>query len=154
VGQSSGAVAVFRGLPESVGPIHLAWVETVAGDVRVSDLPGFAQDKVSKGMPADSRPAADQIVTTLRQQANECRGVAAGGATPSATPTPSLTATGTTLPVTSPAAASTTPPPGTAHPSTTVGAPAVTVNPQATSAVPSPSSTTAVTVPDCGRVNP
>jgi len=154
VGASSGSVAIFRGLPESVGPIHLAWVDTVATDVKVTDLPGYAQDKVAKGMPADSRPAAQQILTTLRQQASDCRAAAAAPSpSPSASPllpAPSVSPspTGTTAPtarVGTPTAAGAAP---TA--SGTVGDPAVAVNPQASGLATASASTTPVPVPDCG----
>jgi len=89
VGDRSGAVAVFRGLPEAVGPVHLAWVDRVADDVLLNDLPVYAQDKVKAGIPAESQPAAQQIVQNLRDQATACRAAAAAAAAAGGTGTPS-----------------------------------------------------------------
>jgi protein phosphatase len=93
VGDRSGSVAIFRGLPEAVGPVHFAWVDQVAGDVQTRDLPLYAQDRVHKGIQADSRPAAREIVQNLRDQAAACRAAAAASA-PGASPSPSPTASG------------------------------------------------------------
>lgn len=155
VGTRTGSVAVYRGLPESIGPLHLAWVDEVAGDVPVSDLPVFAQDKVHRGIAAESRPEAQKIVQLLRQQAADCRAAAGPGASPDPglsptpdpglsptpdpglSPTPSLTPTGGVT-----AAAGTGAAPSgvltpqldaspTGSPASTVGSPAIAVNPQA-----------------------
>jgi protein phosphatase len=150
VGSSSGAVAIFRGLPESVGPLHLAWVESVAADVQVRDLPVYVQDKVSKGITADSRPDAQHILATLRQQATDCRAAAeanpsssASPTTPGVTPSPTTrTPTGTRTPATGPTAAPSA--------SSTVGSPAVAVNPQATHLTSPTTSASATPPPGCG----
>jgi hypothetical protein len=57
----------------------------------VQDLPPYAQDRISRGIVADTRSEAQQIVSNLRRQAEECR-------TPTTTtPTPSAPVTeGTT----------------------------------------------------------
>jgi protein phosphatase len=154
VGASNGAVAIFRGLPESVGPVHLAWVDSVADDVRVSDLPGYAQEKVTHGMPADDRPAAEIILANLRQQAHDCRAAAEG---PLASPTGSPTTSPTGSPSASVTAAAPTASvtPGTPPPSaaSTVGSPAVAVNPQATGLTSTSTSVTATPLADCGGLS-
>jgi hypothetical protein len=148
--------------------VHLAWVDQPADDVKVADLPVFAQDKVRRGIPATSHAEAGQIVENLRQQAAECRAAAAGaaGATPdaSASPTPSgslppspgatppagsgtggaLTpgAAGTLTPSPLATTQGTVPAAGAGTPASTVGPPVIAVNPQATqTAGPSASST-------------
>jgi len=161
VGANSGAVAIFRGLPESVGPVHLAWVDTVADDVRVTDLPGYAQEKVAKGLPADSRPAAQEIVANLRQQANDCRAAnespsASASPSPSA-PTTSPSATGspgaTATPPASPTGASAVAGAPSSSAASTVGSPAVAVNPQATGLISPSASLPSAPPPDCGGLN-
>jgi PPM family protein phosphatase len=150
VGASSGAVAIFRGLPESVGPLHLSWVDSVANDVQVSDLPAYQQSKVANGIPADSGENARQILANLRQQATNCRAAATASPSPSASPSVTTSpstiaasktpvASGTRTKATSPTAAPSAP--------STVGSPAVAVNPLAT---PTASSTGTATTPATG----
>jgi protein phosphatase len=156
VGARQEAVAIFRGLPEAIGPLHLAWVDQTADDVLVTDLPVFAQEKVKRGIPATSHAEATGIVESLRQQAADCRAAAAASSTdpaaasptptdpaaPPPTPSPAL---GGTLPPLTPSASTTVPPPTATQAvgptaSTTVGTPVIAVNPQATpTGVPSPS---------------
>jgi PPM family protein phosphatase len=177
VSDRSGSVAIFRGLPEAVGPVHFAWVDHVATDVPTRDLPQYAQDQVRKGIQADSHPAAVQIVQNLRDQAADCRAAAAagGGIAASPSPSPTISASPTTsgaAPTIAPGAATPTPTtaphtlagPGPSpsasagsHPAgptgaagsaqATVGTPALAVNPQVTSAQPVPGATSAQ---DCG----
>jgi protein phosphatase len=155
VGARRDAVAVFRGLPESVGPLHLAWVDQPADDVKIADLPVFAQDKVRRGIPAASHAEAGKIVDNLRQQAADCRAAAAATspspspsaspATPGPTPTPILSGplTPAASPAVSPTASGAAVGSPVPVPSSTVGSPVIAVNPQATvtgvpSATPSP----------------
>lgn len=137
VGTRGKSVAIYRGLPESVGPIHLRWVDQVAEDVPVADLPVFAQDKVHRGIAAESKPEARKIVQSLRQQAADCRAATTSPSpSPSPTSSPSITlspsGSGTASPTGSTASPTTS---GTAtssaSPTSTVGGPAIAVNPQA-----------------------
>lgn len=155
VGARHEAVAIFRGLPESVGPLHLAWVDRTADDVLVADLPVFAQEKVRRGIPATSHAEAGKIVENLRQQAADCRAAASAKSTDAANASPTPTDPANASP-TDPARSGTLPsltPPATAAvpilsatpvagptASTTVGSPVIAVNPQATpTGIPSPS---------------
>lgn len=53
VGIDDGRVAVFRGIPQTLGPIALSSpVETTATDAE--DLPGFVQDRLEQTIPATS----------------------------------------------------------------------------------------------------
>lgn len=60
-------VAVFRGLPQDVGPLRLSTVDE-ATDVTVAELPFFQRGIVSQGIQADDRAEAVQIVADLRSQ--------------------------------------------------------------------------------------
>jgi protein phosphatase len=86
VGTSAGLVAIFRGLPQDLGPLSLSRVDQVADDVPVAELPSFSRTRLERGIVADDRGAAEGIVQTLREQAAAC---SASRATP--TPTPSAT---------------------------------------------------------------
>lgn len=159
VGTRGDSVAVYRGLPESVGPIHLRWVHEVAKDVPVSDLPVFAQDKVRRGIAADSRSEAQKIVRNLRQQATDCR---AATGSPAASPAPTATSPGTAGPSSPASTGSATARPGTtaatatgaASPSSTLGGPAVAVNPQATGADLTSAATPSPAGAGCGGLTP
>ncbi|TXR55955.1 PP2C family protein-serine/threonine phosphatase [Quadrisphaera setariae] len=88
VADDGGAVAIYRGLSQDVGPVHLSrLVDTT--DVRVADLPAAFRDQVAAGMPADSLPAAQEIVTRLRDVSRTEDDAAAGGTSPSAGTDPS-----------------------------------------------------------------
>jgi protein phosphatase len=89
VGASAGSVAIYRGLPQDIGPLNLSNVDRVFSDVQVTDLPPFYRQQVAKGIVADDEPAAVVIVDRLRDQA--CREQASPTPTPSAGATASPT---------------------------------------------------------------
>ncbi len=93
VGDSDGAVAVFTGLPQDIGPIRLSRVYETA-DVQLADLPDYAADQVRKGIPADNDAEAQAIVTRYRDLAERCRSVLFPSpsitASPSASPSPPI----------------------------------------------------------------
>ncbi len=60
-------VAVFRGLPQDVGPLRVSTVEQTT-DIAVADLPFFQRGIVTEGIPADDRAEAMRIVGDLRSQ--------------------------------------------------------------------------------------
>jgi protein phosphatase len=93
VGDASGAVAIFRGLPQDLGPVQLSSVASLAPDVPIRDLPPYTRNQVQQGIVTDDERAAKVVVARLRAQAVTCR---AATATPTATPTP------TTKPTTKP----------------------------------------------------
>lgn len=60
-------VAVFRGLPQDVGPLRLSTVQDTT-DVAVADLPFFQRGIVADGIQAEDRAEAMEIVEDLRSQ--------------------------------------------------------------------------------------
>jgi hypothetical protein len=108
VGASSGSVAIYRGLPQDIGPLNLSNVDRVIPDVQVADLPQIYQQQVAKGIVADDEKAAMSIVERLKDEVCQQQS--------SPTPSPSPT-TGPTAPVT---------PTRTPSPGATSLAPAVT----------------------------
>ncbi|WP_435737793.1 Stp1/IreP family PP2C-type Ser/Thr phosphatase [Cellulosimicrobium sp. PMB13] len=65
VGVADGQVAVFRGIPESAGPVTLSTPVELTG-TRVDDLPGYVVDRLETTIPAssldDARARADRLV--------------------------------------------------------------------------------------------
>ncbi|WP_069385512.1 PP2C family protein-serine/threonine phosphatase [Cellulosimicrobium cellulans] len=65
VGVADGQVAVFRGIPESAGPLTLSTAVELTG-TRVDDLPGYVVDRLETTIPAqslaDARTRADRLV--------------------------------------------------------------------------------------------
>ena len=93
VGADGGAVAIFRGLPQDLGPVKLSSVDEVVADIRVSDLPSYFRDQVDRGIVATDESEARRVVAQLRSQAAQCKAAqAAARARAAATPTPSAAA--------------------------------------------------------------
>jgi protein phosphatase len=92
VGDSGGAVAVFNGLPQNLGPVSLSRVRTVADDVLVADLPDYARDQLVKGVPAATDAKALEIVEKYRTLAR-CQALATAAPTPTPSPTPTAAPT-------------------------------------------------------------
>lgn len=65
VGEQDGAVAIYRGLAQDLGPISLSEVEETT-DLEVASLPDYYQDRVRGTLSADDRAGADTIVAELR----------------------------------------------------------------------------------------
>jgi serine/threonine protein phosphatase PrpC len=97
VGVYGDQVAVFRGLPQDLGPIDLASLDHTTG-VLVQSLPPADQDSVKSGLVVDSRSQAAQKVAALRQAACGTLptptpgGSVTAGPSPGSTPTPSAAA--------------------------------------------------------------
>lgn len=72
VAESNGQVAVFRGVPGSLGPIPLQRLSEES-DVAVATLPSYAQTRVESGIPTSSMERATQVVAELRADAAACR---------------------------------------------------------------------------------
>jgi protein phosphatase len=138
VGDSSGSVAIFRGLPQAVGPVQLSSVASIAPDVPVSDLPPYTRNQVRQGITASDESAAQGVVQRLREEAAACQAAATPTATPTVTPTTAPTTTTKPKSTTARGAASTK--------SATSGAATVTSTPT-TTATPTTSGT--VTAEDC-----
>ena len=116
VAASEGTVAVYQGVPQTLGPVSLSSLSE-STDVRVTDLSTFSQQRLEATIPADSHEAALQVVETLREEATRNSSSIAGEATDQngADPAPSPSDEGVTgdvadesTPGTSPAGASIT----------------------------------------------
>ena len=69
VGVDNGRIAVFRGIPQTVGPISLSEaVET--SRTEVVDLPGYFQDRLAATIPANDLADARRRVADLEDQAD------------------------------------------------------------------------------------
>ncbi len=72
VGNSDGYVAVYRGIPQTLGSVPLSSVvESTA--IPTVQLPTYAQELVNATIAAASMQDADRIVTILDEQAANCR---------------------------------------------------------------------------------
>ena len=111
VGEQDGQVAIFQGVPQSLGPISLSSVVETT-DVAVDDLKSaYLRERVDETIHAASLTAARAQVVLLQQDAVPA---------PEPTPLPTATLPAATAPATAPATTAPTP----THPSTT--APTVT----------------------------
>ena len=63
LGVSEQHLAVFRGIPQEVGPLALS-TPVLLSDVRLDDLPGFVQDRVGQTIPASGY---DDAVERMRE---------------------------------------------------------------------------------------
>jgi protein phosphatase len=87
VGVDDESVAVYQGIPQSIGPLSLSRVVETS-DVRVDDLPPFVRDRVEQTIPSSSLADARDRVTTLAEDAAPPEDEATPTPTaPSATPT-------------------------------------------------------------------
>lgn len=72
VGESEGSVAIYRGIPQEVGPMILNEVleET---DIEVADLPAFARTRLADGITSGDATLeeARAVVESLRDQVGE-----------------------------------------------------------------------------------
>ena len=111
VGADGESVAIYRGLPQDVGPISLSNVfERV--DVELAGLPAYSRERVDATITADDLADARTKVEDLRAEAAAC---AAAPVLATPTPTPAPTPAPATAPLTTP-----TPTP---TPTPTAGAP-------------------------------
>jgi protein phosphatase len=116
VGTQAGNVAIYRGLPQDVGPVHLSSVYE-RQDLPVEELPSYWRDQVQQRITAPDLPKARAVVENLRQQAAVCA-TSTPTSTPSTTPTTSPTSASATATATSTRVAS-SPTTSTASPTTT-----------------------------------
>jgi len=70
VGVDSGRVAVYRGVQQNVGPIHLSSVYQTT-TIKLSALPSFERDSVEETIPADDLRAALAVVDRLSTAAGD-----------------------------------------------------------------------------------
>jgi protein phosphatase len=85
-----GYVAVFRGIRGSIGGVHLSNV-ALRSDLKTDNLQPVARRQVLRGIPAEDRTDANQIVQRLQEQLEPCP-------TPTPTPTPGTSTTARPLP--------------------------------------------------------
>jgi len=69
VGEDSGFVAVYRGLPQDVASFQLSSVSERT-DIAVEDLPQFTQDRLAERIVVDDRARAEAVVAEMRAQAD------------------------------------------------------------------------------------
>ncbi len=77
VAESDGFVAVFRGLPQDLGPIGLSSIAEQT-DIAVDDLPTFTREQVADTIVVADRDQADAVIADMREQAER---PAPGGST-------------------------------------------------------------------------
>ena len=65
VGVDDGAVVIYRGIPQTVGPIDFSQVVETSG-LLVDDLPSYVQDRLEQTIPATDLPDARDRVSALR----------------------------------------------------------------------------------------
>lgn len=64
VGENNGKVAIYRGVDQSLGPVHLNNLEKET-DVEVSRLPDYSKSRVQDGIGASSLKDAERVVSDL-----------------------------------------------------------------------------------------
>jgi len=69
VGVADERVAVYRGIPQTVGPVSLSEVVETS-DLRVADLPAYMRDRLVETLPADDLADARVRVRSLEQEAD------------------------------------------------------------------------------------
>ncbi len=72
VGESDGYVAVYQGVPGSIGPLALHRVAQQS-DLAVDQLPTFEAEQVRATIYVASEGAADATLTRLQTRADQCR---------------------------------------------------------------------------------
>ncbi|WP_309485034.1 Stp1/IreP family PP2C-type Ser/Thr phosphatase [Cellulomonas sp. NS3] len=70
VGAEGGDVVIYRGIPQSLGPIALSTVAE-RGDARVDDLPPYVRERLDQNIQSDSLDDARHRVQLLEQSARE-----------------------------------------------------------------------------------
>jgi protein phosphatase len=100
VGSDSGYVAIYNGVPGSIGPISLSTVKE-RSDITMDSLPDFEAMQVEGTIATDSLANAQQIVQRLRERAAQCQ---AAPTTPGCPGAPTDTDTGTPSASASPSA--------------------------------------------------
>jgi protein phosphatase len=91
VGAADQNVAIYRGLPQDVGPIKTSRLYSNE-DSPLEDLPAYQRERVRSEIPANGLSDAQRIVTNLREQAEICR-AATSSPTPTSTASSSAAAT-------------------------------------------------------------
>lgn len=80
VSEYDGKVAVFRGVPQSFGPVQLSSLERTVDDISVGNLPDFYRNRLRQTIPAASEADVENQIATLRVQQAECLSRISAGA--------------------------------------------------------------------------
>ncbi|WP_443095472.1 PP2C family protein-serine/threonine phosphatase [Rothia koreensis] len=64
VGVNEGKVAIYRGVDQSLGPLHLNSLEKET-DVKVSQLPNYSKSRVKEGIHTSSKAEAERVISDL-----------------------------------------------------------------------------------------
>ena len=72
VGADQESVAIFRGLPDDIGPVTTSRVHQ-REDIALKDLPAYQRQRVRAQITAADLSDAERIVETLREQASLCQ---------------------------------------------------------------------------------
>lgn len=88
VANDGGQVVIYRGIPQSVGPISLSQ-EYERTDLQMSDLSGLAQDRLENPITRGSLEDAQQVVQNLRDELIVTEPSPSPSPTSSPSPTPS-----------------------------------------------------------------
>lgn len=72
VGNAGGSVAIYRGVPQTLGPVQLSSVESPT-DLRVTDLPEMWRTRLDGQIRADTFDEARAKVDEMRRDAEACR---------------------------------------------------------------------------------
>lgn len=70
VGVNEGKVAIYRGVDQSLGPLHLNSLEKET-DVKVSQLPNYSKSRVQEGIHTSSKAEAERVISDLDLGAQE-----------------------------------------------------------------------------------
>ena len=97
ISTNDGYVTIFRGVPGTLGPIHLSTVEQQS-TIAVTSLPDFEAMQVSATINAESLPAAEQVVQRLTERAQQCVAIPSTPGCPANTTNPTATQTPTAYP--------------------------------------------------------
>ncbi|MDQ2758100.1 MAG: serine/threonine-protein phosphatase, partial [Actinomycetota bacterium] len=102
VGPSDGHVAVFRGVTQDLGPLHLSHVVQVS-DIPLTDLPVHYRDLVVGLIVLADEAQVSERMAVLESAASSCRLQAATGTPCGELPVAGATARPTSTPSTTPA---------------------------------------------------
>jgi serine/threonine protein phosphatase PrpC len=67
---TDGRVAVYSGVSQNLGPFSLSTLSERT-DVQTADLSDYSRERLDQTIPASSKDNADQIVTSLREEAQQ-----------------------------------------------------------------------------------
>ena len=103
IAANDGYVTIFRGVPGTLGPLHLSTIEQQS-TLAVSSLPDFEAMQVEATINAENLASAQQVVQRLTERAGQCVSVPSTPGCPTTAPTnaPSPTLSPNPNPVNSP----------------------------------------------------